>query len=294
MTSNNQADLDNLYRANHEQDSKISDLQRIVAVDREQLKFVASNLHGLDSLLTTMTELELNVTTNTELLSATPGIATGGKALILHSSGDVGIGTTGAPDTKLHVVGNIQANNIKSFYQTVNNQKNDVADTSNTTTQVTNSGCPSNASDWFRYTGWKTSGNDTINTDAAIFEPKSTGFQAKVAGIYKINVHMAFQTAKQFQNVAIRLAKNNLVDDVNDTDNENPGPMASTGYIIGATGGISGRSQSFASAQITHIMTLAVDDEISVYTVNIGDNDPAGGNVNTRKGYSQFLVEYLG
>ena len=41
-------------------------------------------------------------------------------------------------------------------------------------------------------------------------------------------------------------------------------------------------------------MTLAVDDEVSLYTVNIGFNDPAGGNVNTRKGYSQFLVEYLG
>jgi hypothetical protein len=49
------------------------------------------------------------------LLSATPGIATGGKALILHSSGDVGIGTTGAPDTKLHVVGDIKATgNIKA------------------------------------------------------------------------------------------------------------------------------------------------------------------------------------
>tara|TARA_B110000444_G_C18851830_1_gene606406 strand:+ start:13946 stop:15667 length:1722 start_codon:yes stop_codon:yes gene_type:complete len=92
MTSNNQTGLDNLYRTALAQDSKISDLQQIVAVDREQLKFVTSNLRGLDSLLTTMTELELNVNTNTELLSATPGIATGGKALILHSSGDVTIG----------------------------------------------------------------------------------------------------------------------------------------------------------------------------------------------------------
>ena len=214
---------------------------------------------------------------------------------------NIGIGIQNDNATeKLHVVGNIQAdgniqaNNIKSFYQTANFQKSNVADTSNTTTQVTNSGCPSNASDWTRYLGWKTTGDDTINTDAAMFEARSYGFRAKVAGTYKINVHMAFQTAKLYQNVAIRLAKNNLVDDVNDIDNENPGPIASTGYIPGDTGGLAGRSQSFASAQITHIMTLAVNDEISVYTVNIGFNDPAGGNVNTRKGYSQFLVEYLG
>ena len=122
MTSNNQTGLDNLYRTALAQDSKISDLHQIVAVDREQLKFITSNLHGLESLSTKLTSLELSVSTNTELLSATPGVATGGKALILHSSGDVGIGTTGAPDTKLHVVGDIKATGTitgkKQFYQT--------------------------------------------------------------------------------------------------------------------------------------------------------------------------------
>ena len=43
---------------------------------------------------------------NLKLASAAPGIATGGKALILYSSGN---GTTGTPDTKLHVVGDIKA-----------------------------------------------------------------------------------------------------------------------------------------------------------------------------------------
>ena len=61
MTSNNQTGLDNLYRTTLEQDSKISDLQQIVAVDREQLKFITSNLHGLESLLATLTALELRV-----------------------------------------------------------------------------------------------------------------------------------------------------------------------------------------------------------------------------------------
>ena len=85
-----------------------------------------------------------------------------------------------------------------------------------------------------------------------------------------------------------------IVNDVNDSDNENPGPIASTGYIIGVAGTNAGKAQAMASAQITHIMSLAVDDEVSLYTVNIGFNDPNRFNVNTRKGYSQFLVEYLG
>jgi hypothetical protein len=61
MSSNIQTGLDNLYRKNVVQDSKISDLQQIVAVDREQLKFITSNLHGLESLLATITALELRV-----------------------------------------------------------------------------------------------------------------------------------------------------------------------------------------------------------------------------------------
>ena len=55
-----------------------------------------------------------------------------------------------------------------------------------------------------------------------------------------------------------------------------------------------GKIHSIGCAQITHIMTLAVDDEVSVHTVQVGYNDPAGNNVFTREGYSQFLAEYLG
>ena len=114
-----------------------------------------------------------------------------------------------------------------------------------------------------------------------------------VAGTYKITVHMTFQTVRQNQNVVIRLAKGALVDDVEDSDNENPGPLANM-FIGGFGGANAGKIHSIGCAQITHIMTLAVDDEVSVYTVQVGYNDPAGNNVHTREGYSQFLAEYLG
>ena len=102
---------------------------------------------------------------------------------------------------------------------------------------------------------------------------------------------MTFQTFKGSQNVVIRLAKNGLNNDVADSDNENPGPLANM-YINSYQGG--GKIQSIGCAQITHIMTLDVDDEVSVYTVQVGYNDPAGNNVHTREGYSQLLAEYLG
>ena len=46
MTSDHRLELDNLYRTNVVHGSKISDLQQIVAVDREQLKFITSNLYS--------------------------------------------------------------------------------------------------------------------------------------------------------------------------------------------------------------------------------------------------------
>ena len=88
-------------------------------------------------------------------------------------------------------------------------------------------------------------------------------------------------------------AKYGLNNDVADSNNENPGPLANM-YIGGFGGGNAGRIHSIGCAQITHIMTLAVDDEVSVYTVQVGYNDPAGNNVHTREGYSQLLAEYLG
>lgn len=180
-----------------------------------------------------------------------------------------------------------------SYYQTVNSANSNVADSNDEDTQDTNSGCPSIATKWIRYTSWKTSGDDTVNSNTNVFSPQDYGFKALVAGTYKITVHMTFQTVKQNQNVVIRLAKGALVNDVEDLNNENPGPLANM-FIGGVGGGKAGKIHSIGCAQITHIMTLAVNDQVSVYTVQVGYNDPAGNNVHTREGYSQFLAEYLG
>lgn len=179
-----------------------------------------------------------------------------------------------------------------SYYQTVNSANSKVADSSDTI-QDTSAGCPSSASAWTRYTSWKTSGDDTVNSNTNVFSPQKYGFKALVAGTYKITVHMTFQTEKQDQNVVIRLAKNGLNNDVADSNNENPGPLANM-KIDGSSAPNNGKIHSIGCAQITHIMTLAAGDEVSVYTVQVGYNDPAGNNVHTREGYSQFLAEYLG
>ena len=92
------------------------------------------------------------------------------------------------------------------------------------------------------------------------------------------------------------MAKDGLNDEVADSDQENPGPLAGTGWILGFGGVNTGKINSFGSASITHIMTLAVNNEISVYTANVGQvhgNGVTGVNSHTRKGYSQFLAEYL-
>ena len=217
----------------------------------------------------------------------------------LHTNGYFGINQQ-APAEYLDVGGNIKtsgnviATNIKNYYQTVNFANSTVADSSDSTTQVTNAGCPSTASVWTRYTSWKTSGDDFYpNYNTSVFSPQSYGFKALVAGTYKVHVHMTFQTERQHQNVVIRLAKGALVDDVADSNNENPGPLANM-KIDGFSSPNNGKIHSIGCAQITHIMTLAANDEVSVYTVQVGYNDPNGNNVHTREGYSQFLAEYLG
>ena len=190
-------------------------------------------------------------------------------------NGAIGIGTT-TPSTKLEIANggitasgnitttnNVIANNIKNYYQTVNNHNSTVADSSDSTNQVTDAGCPSTASVWTRYTSWKTSGDDTVNSNANVFSPESYGFQALVAGTYKVTVHMTFQTFKSNQNVVIRLAKYGLNNDVADSNNENPGPLANM-YMNSYQN--AGKIHSIGCAQITHIMTLAVHDEVSVYT----------------------------
>ena len=113
-----------------------------------------------------------------------------------------------------------------------------------------------------------------------------------MAGTYKITVHMAFQSNKTNQNIVIRLA-NGLNDDVADSDNENPGCVAGTNKFDGFGGANAGKINSFGSATLTHIMTLAANDQISVWTANVGQIHSAP-NSNTREGYSQFLAEYLG
>ena len=157
----------------------------------------------------------------------------------IHTNGYTGIlqqGPTEALDVggNIKASGNVVATNIKNYYQTTNSANSTVADSSDPNTQVTDAGCPSNASVWTQYTTWKTSGNDWVNSNADIFEAKNYGFKAKVAGIYKVNVHMAFQTFRNNQNVVIRLAKNGLNNDVASTatnsNNENPGPLAKHVY----------------------------------------------------------------
>lgn len=298
MTSNNQTGLDNLYRAKHEHDTKILDLQQIVAVDREQLKFITSNLHGLESLSTKLTSLELSVSTNTELLSATPGIATGGKALILHSSGDVGIGTTGAPDTKLHVVGDIKATGTitgkKQFYQTYNsynNNLNSLPVNLSGAQKLNNNGLAREASNWYQYPSWKQdASDDTINTSPydsidgqGMFEDAAggVGVKVKVAGFYKATCQMHFYSQTANTSVAIRFAKNALVDDVQNQDQENPGPcqMSPCQTINTAS-----------SACLDQILLCAVDDVISVYTSKNG----VDGTVVTSPASCTLRVEFFG
>ena len=252
------------------------------------------------------------------ILSADDGQGSAGKALIVDNTGaianiqGIGINTT-TPTERLHIVngnikttggtitaegnittsGNVIATNIKNYYQTVNSANSTVGD-SGSSTQITNAGCPSTASDWTRYLSWKTSGDDTINSNSNVFSPQNYGLKALVAGTYKITVNMAFQAEGQNQSIVIRLAKNTLNDEVADSNQENPGPLAGTGYQPGFTGANTGKVNSFGAASITHIMTLAVNDEVSVYTTNVGQVHGSGVNSHTREGYSQLLVEYLG
>ena len=215
----------------------------------------------------------------------------------IHTNGYVGIlqlSPTEALDVggNIKATGNVIATNIKNYYQTTNSANSTVGD-NGSTTQITNAGCPSSESDWTRFTSWKITGVDTVNSNTSVFSPQTYGVKALVAGTYKVTVNMAFQTDKTNQNIVIRLAKNALQDEVADSDQENPGPLAGTNKIPGFTGSNAGKLESFGSATITHIMTLALNDEISVYTTNVGQiHSPP--NSHAREGYSQFLVEYLG
>jgi len=183
---------------------------------------------------------------------------------------------------------------MRNYYQTVNSANSTSADTADVVNHVTQSGFPSSASQYVRYNSWKTSGSDTINTNTDVFDAQTYGFKAKVAGTYKIHVHMHFQTSVVNQDVGIRLAKGALANDLQNSVQENPGPLANTTAIRGNVGVHAGKVLATGTAQLTHIMVLAVNDEVSVYTIQLGQNHGAGNNCNTREGYSQLLVEYIG
>ena len=86
-------------------------------------------------------------------------------------------------------------------------------------------------------------------------------------------------------------SSNGLNDDLQNSTRENPGALAGTGFIPGYFNG--GKTNSFGAAGLTHIMTLDVNDKVSVYTTNVGQMHSAP-NSHAREGYSQFLAEYLG
>ena len=239
------------------------------------------------------------VKANTELLSATPGIATGGKALILHSSGDVGIGTTGAPDTKLHVVGDIKATGTirgkTQFFQTFNgyfnNNVNSLPVNLTTASKLNNNGLARLASNWYQYPSWlgtspgpfifNTDLYDSSNGQGMFVGAGGVGVKVKVAGFYKATCQMHFYSQVANTSVAIRFAKNALVDDIQDGDQENPGPCQMSPKQTANTA---------SSACLDQIILCAVDDVISVYTSKNG----ADGTVVTSPASCSLRVEFYG
>lgn len=265
--SDNQKAINSLERENSINKGKIESLQRADGIMSEQLKILTNNVH------------------NNPVLDTEPGIVNPSKAIIVSKDGTI---------DNLKLTGNLVATNIKNYYQTVNSENSTVGD-KGSTTQITNAGCPSSASDWIRYESWKTSSADTINSNPNVFSPQNYGFKSLVAGTYKITLNIAIQAVGSNQSIVIRLAKNALNDDVADSDQENPGALAGTGYLPGFGGSNAGKINSFGSASITHIMTLSVNDEVSMYTTNTSQvHSGSGVNSFTREGYSQLLVEYLG
>ena len=107
---------------------------------------------------------------------------------------------------------------------------------------------------------------------------------------------MAFQALRSNTNLVIRLAKNALVNDTEDDEKENPGPLSGTSsdFGVGVPGDGYGYYGSFGSATVTHIINLTVEDEVSVYITNIATIDVENVDAVCRYGYSQLLVEYLG
>ena len=231
---------------------------------------------------------------NTEMLSAISG-SRASKALIVHSTGNVGLGTTGTPDAKLHVVGDVKATGFvvakPQFYQTTNSYKNNVnskpIDLVNAS-KLNNSGLASQRGNWVQFTGWQ---NPLTNSSTSTFEAVSNhSVKCKVSGYYRATCQMHFYSLVQDTSVAIRFATFRpnvdsypLVDDVQDFDWENPGPCQISGTINNG-------SRQAGSASLSHVVTLIANDELSVYTSKAGTN----GQVVTGPAGSSLRLEYMG
>ena len=230
---------------------------------------------------------------NTEMLSAKIGIR-GGKALIVHSTGKVGLGTADGttPDSKLHVVGNIKATGFivgkPQVYQTSNNRDEDVNDApAGSHILLADTGLARDALDWRLYTAWKTQGNVFTNTDTIMFESVGNyGVKCKIAGYYKMTCHMFFHSTEQNASVAVRFAKGDLNNNVNNSGFENPGPVQVSGPITNIP---AGRNTS-STTNLSHVILCAANDILSVYTTRAG----VTGVVTTAPCTCTLRLEYMG
>ena len=234
-----------------------------------------------------------NITRNTELLSAFAGVATGGKALIVHPQG--------------FIIAKPQ------FYQTQNTYNNGSNDlpfdnypglnaglgppysppgTIAQAPKLFNNGLARLAADWKQYTSWANN-IQTKNSDSDTFENVLTyGVKVKQSGYYKVTCHMQFRSTIADTAVAIRFALHRpgdvdtLVDDENDAPlnySENPSPCQVSDVICQG-------DKTAGSVNLSHVIQLAADDEVSVYTSGAG----VFGEVKTSPSTCVFRVEYMG
>ena len=228
---------------------------------------------------------------NTEMLSAISG-SRASKALIVHSTGNVGLGTTGTPDAKLHVVGDVKATGFivgkPQVYQTSNNNKVDVNSVpTGTHILLSDTGLARDAGDYKQYTGWKTQGNVFTNSDTSMFASVGNyGVKCTVEGYYKMTCHMFFHSTEQNASVAVRFAKGDLNNNVNNSGFENPGPVQVSGPITNIP---AGRNTS-STTNLSHVILCAANDILSVYTTRAG----VTGVVTTAPCTCTLRVEYLG
>ena len=96
---------------------------------------------------------------------------------------------------------------------------------------------------------------------------------------------MQFRSTIADTAVAIRFALNTLVDDVHDPLNyyENPSPCQVSDVICQG-------DKTAGSVCLSHVIQIAADDEVSVYTSGAG----VFGEVKTAPSTCVFRVEYMG